>query len=373
MTCDKEILTLIETIYDGVIADDGLSKFIAEFARLFPALEASIIGHRHDGHAPTIFATNLANDTIKPYLETHWRNDPFLPVFAKLPMAPQITWHHDIIASNASPHISTHTDLTDWFATTLYRNSDCFIIFTVHFTRPHRPNAHRAAKILAIITPHLQRALKMQRQSEQRNARQLAYRHSLNQLKTAILCINTQGEIKFANNLAEQLLRDGTALTADHTNRLVFKNSADNAQIYTLLDPSNTLHNSSVAKLSPTRFLPLALPSENPLIAYLTPISPPAGFFGTDPQFLIFLINSKSTSTSQIDIIALAFNLTNAEARLAQAVIQGSSAKQYASARGLSYNTVRNQSQSLLAKTSTNRQAEMVKTLLNVVGVMNFH
>lgn len=63
-----------------------------------------------------------------------------------------------------------------------------------------------------------------------------------------------------------------------------------------------------------------------------------------------------------------AFGATPAEARLATAVTGGMTPYEYAAARGLSRNTVRNQMQALLRKTGARSQADLVRLLLSSVS-----
>ena len=62
--------------------------------------------------------------------------------------------------------------------------------------------------------------------------------------------------------------------------------------------------------------------------------------------------------------LAAMFGLTQAESRLASAVVQGSTLEEYALRRGVSIGTVRFQLKQVLSKTGTNRQSELMRTIL---------
>lgn len=63
------------------------------------------------------------------------------------------------------------------------------------------------------------------------------------------------------------------------------------------------------------------------------------------------------------------FGLTPAEAKVAMAVFEGLSSKEAAANLGLSFHTVRVQLARIFEKTNTNRQAELVRLMMNAVGV----
>jgi DNA-binding CsgD family transcriptional regulator len=60
------------------------------------------------------------------------------------------------------------------------------------------------------------------------------------------------------------------------------------------------------------------------------------------------------------------FDITTAETNLASALMAGKSVEEYGAQQGLSPNTVRTQIKALLAKTGTNRQAELVALLARI-------
>ncbi|MCL9844309.1 helix-turn-helix transcriptional regulator [Ralstonia solanacearum] len=62
--------------------------------------------------------------------------------------------------------------------------------------------------------------------------------------------------------------------------------------------------------------------------------------------------------------LAALFDLTEAEARLASALVQGDTLEQYAQRRGVSIGTVRYQLKQVLSKTGTNRQSELMRKVL---------
>lgn len=64
------------------------------------------------------------------------------------------------------------------------------------------------------------------------------------------------------------------------------------------------------------------------------------------------------------------FGLTAAEARFAVALAEGAAVEEIASRLGISMNTARTHLKAILAKTGTNRQAQLVAVLLRSVATL---
>jgi DNA-binding NarL/FixJ family response regulator len=85
---------------------------------------------------------------------------------------------------------------------------------------------------------------------------------------------------------------------------------------------------------------------------------------------LLLVSFASGDEISQIPASALKslFDLTNAEARLACALVSGFTVEQFAQRRGVTVGTVRYQVNQILMKTGTNRQADLVRRILGSVA-----
>lgn len=86
-----------------------------------------------------------------------------------------------------------------------------------------------------------------------------------------------------------------------------------------------------------------------------------------DSSFAILIVHPLDANAS-LDplVIGLAFNLTPAEARVATAIAEGKTLEDVARDRRVSIATVRSQLQVVFGKMGVNRQAEMVRLLLEM-------
>jgi len=85
-------------------------------------------------------------------------------------------------------------------------------------------------------------------------------------------------------------------------------------------------------------------------------------FTGAVNIFVVTLLSSPKAPPAHI--LHGLFDLSPAEARIAQRLVEGSSVEEIATAHDLSRETVRNQLKSVMAKTGTSRQAELVGLLI---------
>ena len=81
---------------------------------------------------------------------------------------------------------------------------------------------------------------------------------------------------------------------------------------------------------------------------------------------LLILHDPSATKHADPFILAEAFELTPAEARVAVALSEGKSAAEVAAERMVALGTIRNQIKSLLLKTGAQRQGDLVRLVLSV-------
>jgi DNA-binding CsgD family transcriptional regulator len=87
--------------------------------------------------------------------------------------------------------------------------------------------------------------------------------------------------------------------------------------------------------------------------------------FGIDvPGVVMFIFESNLNNDKSSADVARIFGLTKAEARLTLAITNGMTATEYSSEHGISINTAYSQIKAILAKTGTQRQAELIKLVL---------
>jgi DNA-binding CsgD family transcriptional regulator len=90
------------------------------------------------------------------------------------------------------------------------------------------------------------------------------------------------------------------------------------------------------------------------------------GVFGMRPLVMMFLYHPDLAPKVDNTILAAAFGLTPGESKTTNLLAEGFSQKEIAEKLGIKHDTVRKQLQSIYYKTSTNKQSELIKLMLNL-------
>jgi DNA-binding CsgD family transcriptional regulator len=224
--------------------------------------------------------------------------------------------------------------------------------------RPDR----RDLDMLGRLLPHMQRSMQLHLRLASLQARWSAAEEALDHLACGVILLDACGKVLFLNRAAEAVVaaadgltvREGVlvAATPDDTRalgKLVAEAAATGAGAGTSPGGAIALSRPSLSAALPVLVAPLR--GQRPLPAERRAA---AAVFVTDPE--------RSVMVAGRQLVEL-FGLTQAEARLAIALLGGKRLGQIAAERGVQLATVRNQLRAVLAKTGTGRQAELVRLL----------
>jgi DNA-binding NarL/FixJ family response regulator len=207
--------------------------------------------------------------------------------------------------------------------------------------------------------PSLERSLRYSigRKSEQRRGVLAA----LDRFPVGILFIGQGGRVFMANSVAEEILaeRDGLRieqgyLVADHpqlTRELQSRLTGAAGPSY--VDGELGLEAMAFPRRSGRRPLTLLITSAQGGVRDQT-----------RPWTVLFLTDPERRTGGNASVLVSLYGLSQAEARLACSLMEGKSLRETADERGVTIHTVRTQLKSILDKTNTSRQGELVRLLL---------
>lgn len=214
-----------------------------------------------------------------------------------------------------------------------------------------QPNADQQA-LLTRISPHLVRTAQLANVVSglelELEARQLLQA----QHTTPLWLVSADGRVAFCNDAAEQRLKEPGFPLIQRNNRL------------TLAGVSGALSamlRTACGSKGATRASWCRLPGASGRELLITPVNAEARFnvYFQQPLALVALLDNQPRTQLLADL----FQLTPAECRLAELIVQGLSPEECAGRVGVSINTVRTQLRALFRKTGTERQAEMIGML----------
>ena len=201
----------------------------------------------------------------------------------------------------------------------------------------------------------------MRRNNE--HLRETRFRDLLNRLPQAIVALNRRGRVLFANAAARTVLSKGDGLTLRNSHLHVI-DAAANTRMCTMLkdlfrdDPENGLSAGGQVVVRRTPGQPALV------LAGYRLAGTPADFEDVfAPAAVLFIYDPAVRAHPPASALAQAFTLTRREAGLAAALLQGQTLNEHAAARGVKITTVRTQLLSLMRKTDTRSQADLVRLL----------
>jgi DNA-binding CsgD family transcriptional regulator len=208
--------------------------------------------------------------------------------------------------------------------------------------------------------PHLQRMAVIAQHIQGADVLVHSAYEVLNGIQQAILLINDAGRLVHANSSGEALLRAGDGLTM-RGRYLTAGTGATTRRLEAILKAAGSNHG-----MSGTLRLPRS-PGKPALSLVAMPIRGLNDFqLNTQPTILVCISDPLLHPSAQPAMLQALFGLTSAEAGLAGDLLEGRGIKDIALSSGRSVNTVRNLLARLMAKTETNRQADLIRQLERV-------
>jgi DNA-binding CsgD family transcriptional regulator len=218
-----------------------------------------------------------------------------------------------------------------------------------------------------LLAWHIERAFVMQQEVARENEGRSLGLAILARMRQPLILVDAQRRIVFSNDSGKALLDRGDLLS-EHGGYVVCGDPASDLELtLALRELSLASPASSGARLIDRRGLRLKRPrSKVRVAATLLALRPEnvLAAFGHSPLAMLAIYEPGMEKALDPFLLATTFDLTPAEARVAARLVSGLSIKAIASQLDVSLSTVRTQTKSILEKTGTHRQAELVRVLL---------
>lgn len=225
--------------------------------------------------------------------------------------------------------------------------------------RPAKMGAWRPRhmKALAPLVPHLRRALRIRESiGDLHLARDLAG-EALQHLEQGVLLVGAQARVRFANRAAESILADASGLYVEQR-QLTARKPSDATRLRQLI--ADAVHKKSGGTI------PISRDARPPLLTLVIPLRTEiCQLVGDTAGVAIFIKDPDLSPKPSLAAFAAHFDLTPAQAAVARELVKGDGVEAAAARVGLSRATVRTHLINIFQKTSTKRQAELVRLMLN--------
>lgn len=370
MSTESLILDLVGSAYDAANDPQLWPVFLEGFADAVHATSTSIFFYDLANlHANMFHSVRMDADWWREYSAHYAELDPWAAGGFRLSLGSGSVATGEMLCPNASLRRTEFAN--DFLRKGGVFHECCGVVLREQFgasvlscLRPERsgPFGDEETRLLQLLMPHLQRALQLHTRIAGLELTAESASEGLDRLPMGFLAINATGKVILLNRRAQEILdlNDGLALgrnglitpRPEHTNRLRgLIQGAIAAASGKGIDSGGAISIPRPSLLRPFQILVTPLRSGT---STLWPGEAAAGIFVTDPE---------SRIERPDKLLGRMFGLTPAEARLAGALMRGDSLAEAAEEFRLSRNTVRSQLRSILDKTGTKRQGELIRLL----------
>lgn len=249
------------------------------------------------------------------------------------------------------------------------------VMFGVLRAVGEKPLDQPEIRFLDKLIPHLARAVRMQIQNFVFSTKALVGHALVNKLRQPVMLLTTDSSVVLVNEAAARLLTstslvklaEGKLSLPAQFQRKFHDECARLEGLARAGDPSTADEISAYHSMPISEQTRAGVVGET-LYAFFTLLVPPqvSGAFGLRPLVMLLFYHPESAPPIDSDLLAAAFNLTPAEARVSRLLGEGFSLKEIAYQLGNQHETVRKQLQAIYRKTATNRQSELMRLMLHL-------
>jgi DNA-binding CsgD family transcriptional regulator len=216
---------------------------------------------------------------------------------------------------------------------------------------------------LGALTPDLCRMSRLHERLTAEGAQAQLGVEAMNRLVIGIAVLAGDGRILFSNASADQVFRQRSVFEATAANRAAPRNSRCRRVFMQAVRDAAEIRTSASLTL---------VDEHGTLVARAMTLPMPATSrwnTGWQQPLAMMVIHPSQTPRLSADTLRALFDLSAAESRLANALLAGRTMRFYAEERGLSIETVRTQLKSVLAKTGTRGQSQLIATLMALPAI----
>jgi len=366
---------LIRSIYDAALDATRWQEFLVRFAAEFTSQATVIFGQDFSDRsvevtgAPASLAAHhgITEDFMQSfsahYCRTNvWTEDERLHREGQLvngskfypdERLPRTEWHADWLRPQ---------DLFYTLAAVVEKRAQRSFNVTAVRSKRCGPYTQQEEAHLNMLVPHLQTAFALHRRLHRAEALAHTSLAVLEQLTMGVALLDGQACVLHANTQAHSLARTTGLLRFDAQDGLSASAPSDDALLQRALRLAVATGRGMV--LDAGHALRLRGSQGVQLHVMVAPLPRWSSPFGEQAAGAVFISDPTAAAHAPVDALRAFYHLSAAEARLAQALANGLSLKEYADQRGISIHTVRSQFKTAGAKVGTGRQADFVRTIL---------
>jgi DNA-binding CsgD family transcriptional regulator len=216
------------------------------------------------------------------------------------------------------------------------------------------PPSDEAVRYMDQLRPHIARSVLMSRRLAFQQVS--AATQALQIVRLAAAVLDGRGQLIAANTLFEA---QDSSVVQVRTERLVLAQRAADERFVNVLNAFRNGKNTASIQSIP---LP-ATETFGGAVLHCYPVRRQARDLFSGAAVILLLTPLKTRDVPHVDVVQALFDLTPAEARVAQSIGQGASLEEHAVQHGVSHATVRTQLKAIFQKTGLHRQSDLAGLL----------
>ncbi len=315
-----------------------------------------------DVRTPDIPRTASVNDLIRHYFQhnLHLRDRRAVGAVPLLLAGAPVVTDQDILTPDEMRRDAFYAEALlpfglQWFAVVGFRAGRALWGLSIQRTPRELPFEEQQKRILAVLSQRLTEVASLS--TAVGRIALVSATNALNAVRQPAIAIDRFGFVLDANPAAEALfdqhirIKDGRLVVGDASARSCLEKLIDRVRI---TPDTETL---------PCDPIVIRRQEKTSVIARILPVHGAARTPFLAARVILTLIPVEHKPRPKVDLLAKAFGLTPAEARLASIIAEGVSPEHAAEELGIARVTARNQLRAIFSKTATHRQGELVALL----------
>ncbi len=365
---DREFSRAIDLVYSCAIAPERWGKLpqaLTDLTGDAAAWGLQVVRSAEDGRFNSnAYATNFDPEFLESYAKHYAALNPWIPTTLRLQPL-ELVHDYDMVERSAfaatefySDWVRPQGDRRFGVAMLLEKNNSGALMLSCNYSPRFEASVSPvAARLATQLAPHMRRAFDLSRLAERQLARRGTEMLDAGGGHHGCFTLDATGRLVECDATAAALLQRGDAVMTGRDGRLRFFQTEANRAFDERLASGGMEGGSFVALTeSGTRVLARLVP----MPSWESPEPVSTMLVSGRASLVLIVVDPRNTPETAGDDLRRLFELTRAETFVAVGLCDGLSLAEIASLRACSVNTVRNQLRSILEKTGTSRQAELV-------------
>jgi DNA-binding CsgD family transcriptional regulator/PAS domain-containing protein len=227
------------------------------------------------------------------------------------------------------------------------------------------PFHEESRRLLELLYPHIQKSMELRHVLRSTERRIAGIEAMLDVSPTATFLVTRRGHLLHRNAAADALLGEGDVLSLEN-GTLVSASNQSREALRTLLQKTGAGAGKPIPALPGKTTITVQRKSGGPPLYLLAVPLEPADRRRSRADVMLLVSDPGDPVTVPHEILASIYGLTPALAEVANGLLKGYSLEYIAELRQVSIGTVRQQLKSILSRTETVRQSDLVRLLLSL-------